>query len=870
MATKKVGVELDFSILDDGFKEEIKKMNTSLSSMRKELNLVDEELKGSGVSVENYQKKLDNLRQQEEESRRKVEETRKAYEKAKEILGENSKEASKYKDKLTEAEMQHKKITNAIDNTTKSLEEYEEELKQNEKKNRELNSTLGQLTSTISNQKEQLEDLKKQYISTVLEQGKGSTKAKELKSSIQNLNGEIKQNEEKISDAEKELQDFSSAEDKAGQHAITFGEMIKANLISEAIKKGLSELVNLAKQLGNTLLNVGKQALESFGDYEQLLGGVETLFGTQGAKSVEEYAKLVGKSVDEVREKFDILSQSQNDVVKNANDAYKTSGMSANQYMETVTSFSASLLQSLNGDTIEAARVADMAIIDMSDNANKMGTNIQNIQNAYQGFAKQNYTMLDNLKLGYGGTKTEMERLLVDAEKISGIHYDINSLNDVYNAIHIIQGKLGITGTTAQEASTTIQGSVNSMKSAWQNMLTGIADENSNFEQLVNNLVESLVGSGDGGGVLNNILPRIEIILNGISNLIVAFADKILPKVLEIGINTIKNLVNGITNNLPQIVTVALQVITLLINTILDILPQILELGIELVVELVNGIAEIAPTLIPQIVETMLKLFMIITSDENLQKIMDAGVKLLFALIEGLIESLPKLLENGDATILAFINIMSGGNLLMAKLGIALLKSLISGLIDMIPGLKDKALEIKDAVINSIQNGISKISEVGTNLVKALWNGISGSLQWIKNKINSWVGNVLDFIKKLFGIHSPSTVFRDEIGTNLALGIGVGFTDEMQDVAEEMQNAIPKNFDVDVGTNVLNNNFDDNASVSQNNRSITDTSDYNPGQVAPIYLTIEHFENNREQDIEDLSEELAYFQTQVSYGRGTA
>ena len=217
---------------------------------------------------------------------------------------------------------------------------------------------------------------------------------------------------------------------------------------------------------------------------------------------------------------------------------------SANEYMSTVTSFSASLIQSLNGDTVKST---DMAIIDMADNANKMGTDMSMIQSAYQGFAKQNYTMLDNLKLGYGGTKTEMERLLADATKISGVKYDIKSLKDVYQTIHVIQGELGITGTTAKEASSTISGSVNSMKSAWTNLNSGVADDNANFEELINNFVESIMTMAD------NILPRIEIALDEIVKLILSLADTLFSKVLDMGVNLIQNLESGITNNIGSL-----------------------------------------------------------------------------------------------------------------------------------------------------------------------------------------------------------------------------------------------------------------------------------------------------------------------------
>ena len=215
-------------------------------------------------------------------------------------------------------------------------------------------------------------------------------------------------------------------------------------------------LVGVTAAIGTAstaLVGLGKSAVSSYADLEQNVGGVETLFGDSADK-----------------------------VIKNAENAYKTAGMSANQYMETVTGFSASLLQSLGGDTDKAADVADMALTDMADNANKMGTSMESIQYAYQGFAKQNYTMLDNLKLGYGGTKEEMERLLSDAQKITGVKYDISNLSDVYNAIHVIQQNLGITGTTAKEAASTITGSVSSMKAAFDNLLNG----SGTIDELVN------------------------------------------------------------------------------------------------------------------------------------------------------------------------------------------------------------------------------------------------------------------------------------------------------------------------------------------------------------------------------------------------
>ena len=319
------------------------------------------------------------------------------------------------------------------------------------------------------------------------------------------------------------------------------------------------------------VMALGTAAISGFADYEQLVGGVETLFGASG-QSLAEYADSVGKTVDEAVFEYAKLMEAQNTTLANANEAYKTAGMSANEYMETVTSFSAALISSLGGDTQAAAEKADQAIVDMSDNANKMGSSMESIQNAYQGFAKQNYTMLDNLKLGYGGTKEEMQRLLDDAEAISGIEYDISSYADVVDAIHVIQEEMGIAGTTAKEASTTISGSVSSMKASWKNLLVGVADGSQNLDTLIDNFVGSVET------VAENVLPVAEQALLGIGDLveellpvivdrIPEIINNVLPQLLDSGMNMITTLLNGIQENLPEIVAGAILIIQQLVTT---------------------------------------------------------------------------------------------------------------------------------------------------------------------------------------------------------------------------------------------------------------------------------------------------------------
>lgn len=357
----------------------------------------------------------------------------------------------------------------------------------------------------------------------------------------------------------------------------------KISSLSSKLGSGLATAAKIgtaavtASAAGITALTT--TAVNNYAEYEQLVGGVETLF-KQSADVVQQYAA----------------------------NAYKTAGMSANEYMETVTSFSASLLQSLDGDAAAAAEKANLAITDMSDNANKMGTSMEMIQNAYNGFAKQNYTMLDNLKLGYGGTKEEMQRLLDDAEKLSGQKFDLSSYGDIVDAIHVVQTEMGITGTTAKEAGETISGSISAMKSAWTNLVTGIADDNANIGQLIDNLIDSAVVAA------GNLLPRIEKTLTGIGELIEGLApvvidalpgliSNVLPSLLDTGLSLLMGIIDGVTKNFDSLLETAFQVIDMLLNGIIDNLPRIIEMGVQLIGKLAVGIVQAIPDLVMKVPE---------------------------------------------------------------------------------------------------------------------------------------------------------------------------------------------------------------------------------------------------------------------------
>lgn len=377
-------------------------------------------------------------------------------------------------------------------------------------------------------------------------------------------------------------------------------------------------------------------AVKNYAEYEQLVGGVETL--------------------------FEDLSV---DVEQNASKAFKTAGLSANEYMETAMSFAASLNQSLvktEGNIARSAEITDRTIIDMADNANKMGTDMEMIQNAYQGFAKQNYTMLDNLKLGYGGTKTEMERLIKDANKVKKANgqmadLSIDSFADVTEAIHIMQEEMGISGTTSKEASSTISGSISSMKSAWSNLVTGIADDNADFEVLVGNFVETLVGDGQGnGGVINNIVPRVEIAMQGagkmIEELMPVIIDTVpqivtewLPKILESGISIVSSIYDGIKENHGAIIDGAMETVWTLIDTITDpeTLADVLATGVEIIGEIASGFAEGIPMVIektPDLVEAIANKI-----PDLAEELWDIGADIVSGIWEGVIGAWNKVVK---------------------------------------------------------------------------------------------------------------------------------------------------------------------------------------------------------------------------------
>ncbi len=595
---------------------------------------------------------------------------------------------------------------------------------------------------------------------------------------------QIKKNEDALDDAGDELKKFKQGEDDAGQSAIKMGDLIKANITSEAIIGGIKALGSAMVSVAKGAVELAKQSIAGFAEYEQLIGGVETLF-KESAPVVENYA----------------------------NNAYKTAGLSANEYMSTVTAFSASLLSSLNGDTAESAKIADMAITDMADNANKMGTDMSMIQNAYQGFAKQNYTMLDNLKLGYGGTKTEMERLLQDATAISGVEYNIENLNDVFEAIHVIQGELGITGTTAKEASTTIQGSLSAMKSSWQNLLTGMSDENADFGLLINNFVDSILTVGD------NLLPRIQVAIQGMGELVSGLLTTLVPEIintippliestLPTLLGAIQTAITSIIAVLPQITQSISDLLPQILTAFVNMLPLILDAGVTIILSLVQGIVGSIPTLIPAIVQAVMTIVENLIG--NIDLIIDAGIQLLTGLMDGLILAIPVLLEAIPVIIGKLLTAIINNLPKIIKAGFDLLGKFQQGIYDAIPQLIQAMPQIIVSIVTALIQGIPQLISAGGQMLAGLFKGLLNP-QAIWNAVSGLFNGIVGGIKSLFGIHSPSKVFEDQIGKNLALGIGSGFEDTMAGVSDQMASAIPTGFDIDAsvtsGTTQSTNGF---------------------------------------------------------------
>ena len=513
--------------------------------------------------------------------------------------------------------------------------------------------------------------------------------------------------------------------------------MIKKVIATAAIGKALSASISEGAAL------------------EQSLGGIETLFKD---------------SADKVK--------------ANAAKAYQTAGMSANDYMELTTSFSASLLSSLAGDTSKAADVADMAMVDMSDNANKMGTNMEDIKNAYQGFAKQNYTMLDNLKLGYGGTKSEMERLLADAQKISGVEYNIDNLSDVYSAIHVIQGQLDITGTTAKEAATTISGSFNQMKAAAKNVMGEIAlgmDVGPALNELANTIITFAVG---------NLLPAVWNVISALPSAIVTFVTALGPQLFAAASGLIPQIASGITTGIPTLYQSAMRIMDQFNIGIQEQLPILLQNGVDFITNIVNGILQNLPqvitmagNIITYFANTIISMF---------PTVLSAGASLLLKLVNGIINNLPQIAQAAATAIVRFVASIGQNLPQILQSGITIIAKLAAGLIRAIPNLVGQIPAIISAIVNAFTS--QNWGSIGINIISGIASGLRSAAHMLWDAVKGVLGGFKENVLAFFGIHSPSRwgMFVGEmIDTGIANGL-TGNTSLISNAAEELQKSLKK------------------------------------------------------------------------------
>ena len=540
------------------------------------------------------------------------------------------------------------------------------------------------LNKAIESQKQKIETLRAALQNAAESFGENDRRTQNWQVQLNNaeaaLNGmerELDQNNEALAKAESGMDEAGEAADEMSD------ELDEAGDSAEKSESKFSGLGTTLKAVGAAMgavvvaaaagaVKLGKEVVSAYADYEQLVGGIDTLF-----------------------------KDSSNEMQRYAANAYKTAGMSANDYMETVTGFSASLISSLGGDTEKAAKYADMAITDMSDNANKMGSDMESIKNAYAGFSKGQFNMLDNLKLGYGGTKTEMERLLADAEAISGIHYDIDSYADVVSAIHVIQEEMDIAGTTAKEADATISGSISSLQSAIQNLIVGFGDADADMEMLCENMVDAFQT------VVKNITPVIENIVKALPTvveaLIQAIAD-LLPTLLETVTELFSQVLTTLLSLLPSLIPAAVEAVMTIVNTLIENLPLLVDAAVQLITTLVSGIAAALPQLIPAAVEAVITIVQGLV--DSLPMILDAALQLVTGLAQGILDAIPVIIEALPEVIMSIVNFILDAIPQIIDTGIQLLTSLVEALPEIIATIVEAIPEIIDGIINAVLNAI--------------------------------------------------------------------------------------------------------------------------------------------------------------------
>lgn len=547
-----------------------------------------------------------------------------------------------------------------------------------------------------------------------------------------------------------------TCDDQASGEVDKIGDGIK-NKLGAAAKVGVAAVA----ALGTATVAIGKTALDAYANYEQLVGGIDTLFKASSGK-MQQYAA----------------------------NAYQTAGVSANRYMEISTSFAAALISSLGGNTEAAADMANTAITDMSDNANKMGTSLETVQEAYMSLSRGNYEMLDSLKLGYGGTKSELERLLSDAERFSAAQgkvrdFSVDSYSDIVEAIHIVQDEMGITGTTADEAASTIEGSVNKAKAAWDNWLTGLGDEDADMGTLTDQLVQSVVTAGE------NIIPRFGQIMSTLVQTVVQYAPQLGQEIMnglsqidftqvgQTASDLILMLVDGIVQNLPMLASAALKIVMALGQGLIENGPQIMEQLGQLLLQLANFI--IAD--VPNILNAAVQLFGMLVQGiaQNAPTIIATLVSLLGQLIAQVISWAAQMLGQAISAGVQFLSGLAGQLSQVPGRVAEFLAGAISTVVGWVTQFASNATSAASQFGSKLRSGLAAIpgtlGNIGANIVQGLVNGVTGAAGKLVDAVKGAVDDAIQGAKNLLGIHSPSRVFR-KIGQYVMQGAALGVDDD--------------------------------------------------------------------------------------------
>lgn len=673
--------------------------------------------------------------------------------------------------------------------STKQVELLNNQIDKQKDKLALLESQYEKQTSELDRLAEELEKAKKEFGENSEEAGKAQNAYNKQATECQKLRTQIADTNTKIAESTNKIKEMDDELDESRGKLSVFGDTLKGVLGAEAIKAGFSALVDGAKAAVGGV----KEIVDAYADYEQLVGGVETLF--DNTENLERYKNLLrdmGKTEKEIQADLADYKDPVKTVMDNAAAAYKTAGLSANEYMETVTAMAAALNAS-TGDLEVSADMADMAIRDMSDNANKMGSSMESIQNAYNGFAKQNYTMLDNLKLGYGGTKEEMQRLLEDAEAISGVTYDIRSYADVVDAIHVVQTELGITGTTAKEAEATISGSMAMLQSAFENLMAGLGNPDVDLEELVNNVVDAFES------VVTNIQPVLENIAQSLPTAIGSMMEAVtplLPQLLQMGIEVLAQVAIGILKSLPEIAKSAPQIVSTLVGAVAQLLPQVVTTGQELIKAASNGIisliqimkeraADIVTNLISGIQELLRELAAVgvqmlktITDElsNGLSQIKDIGRNMVSGLWNGIKERSTWLLSQVRGwcnsileEIKSFFDINSPSRVMRDEVGEMLARGMATGIDNGTEYAVDSMRQLGESIMQ-VAPGITSQMDIQTNANGILAEGLVNGMAAIQGRenINLSVKLVLDNTREI-----AEAVFNDLLDVSKQRGVSL-------------------------------------------------------------------------------------------------